>query len=304
VHQGLHAGRLGSASGPANGTLDRRLDRDPAEQTNSIRGLRLPVSSLSTYCRHTARPTAPKPGRPPAGSGRPVFVVFVTPVRQEVFRVMEGVGSRLAVIQMGWRNPFGRAVFAFSGGPRDLRDRGAEGGGRCRRACPRTLGRRGNRGTDQDRCVSTPNMFGGADVSLRKRSAVMSPANAGIGVLGGAPTFWSSASRPVLTSPNRSGYQQIPTCPRIRRAALSTARTPAITTRDGEVPHFGAVRQLNSAPWPLPSLFRHLRVLRLRLPIRKKPSTVRADMRSLTAGSSRPYKAKPSVSWPPGNGSR
>ena len=30
---------------------------------------------------------------------------------------MERVGSRLAVVQMGWGDPFGVAVFAFSGNP-------------------------------------------------------------------------------------------------------------------------------------------------------------------------------------------
>jgi hypothetical protein len=29
--------------------------------------------------------------------------------------VVEGVGSGLAVVEMGWRDPFGGAVFAFSG---------------------------------------------------------------------------------------------------------------------------------------------------------------------------------------------
>lgn len=43
-------------------------------------------------------------------------VVFVV-ARQELLGVVEAVGSGLSVVEVGWGDPFGAAVFAFSGGP-------------------------------------------------------------------------------------------------------------------------------------------------------------------------------------------
>ena len=43
--------------------------------------------------------------------------VFVFGCAQKIFGVMEGVGMGLAVVEVGWRDPFGVAVGAFAGGP-------------------------------------------------------------------------------------------------------------------------------------------------------------------------------------------
>ena len=41
--------------------------------------------------------------------------------------MVEGVGSRLAVVGVRWRDPFGFAVFAFAGGPVAGSDEGVVG---------------------------------------------------------------------------------------------------------------------------------------------------------------------------------
>ena len=46
-----------------------------------------------------------------------VFVFFVFVIEQQLFRVVKSVDTRLPVIQVWWRDPFGVAVLVFAGGP-------------------------------------------------------------------------------------------------------------------------------------------------------------------------------------------